>query len=132
MALTIMGFLNFIVFSILIILNIANINTDPPYWIFGSTIIVAIGMYFSAKQNGRNHWNLLLLFVIFLFLYLSRIHTVPYFGLPLDGMLDGTFFEDGPWGRMWIFYGGFALAHLLMWRANICKFAKSEQEAKEA
>lgn len=109
MSLCIMGFINFIVFSVLIILNIANINTDPPYWIAGSTIIVAFGIYFSCLQRGNNYWKLLLSFCVFLALYLSRIHTVPYFGLPLSSLLDSTFLKDGSWGRMWIFYGGFAL-----------------------
>ncbi len=109
LSLCIMGALNTIAFSGLIILNIANINTDPPYWIFGSTMIVAIGIYFSELQRGKNRWKLFAFYTLFMLLYLSRIHTVPYFGLPLEGLLKDSFFADGPWGRMWIFYGGFAL-----------------------
>lgn len=115
MAISIMGFINFIVFSVLIILNIANINTDPPYWIAGSTGIVAIGVYFSCKMRGFNYWKLTSMFFLFLFLYLSRIHTVPYFGLPLESVLDTSFFADGPWGRLWIFYGGSFLVLLVTW-----------------
>jgi hypothetical protein len=74
----------------------------------GSVIIVAFGIYFSCLQRGNNYWKLLLTFCIFLGLYLSRIHTHPYFGLPLGGLLDTTFLKDGAWGRMWVFYGGFA------------------------
>lgn len=127
---TIMGFINFIVFSVLIILNIANINTDPPYWIAGSVILVAYGMYLQAKQNGRNHWRLMLLFVVFLGCYLSRCILNPYLGLPLDGVLEGTFFQDCPWGRRWIFYGGFALLHALVYMYEVKKF--QQEEAKLA
>jgi quinol-cytochrome oxidoreductase complex cytochrome b subunit len=126
MALTIMGAINAVVFSVLIILNIANINTDPPYWIFGSTMIVAIGIYFSQKfYAGINRWKLLAVYTIFQFLYLSRIHTVPYFGLPLEDVLGKTFFADGPWGRMWIFYGGFFLLMVIV-------YFLENKEAKEA
>ncbi len=112
MSICIMGAVNAIVFSVLIILNIADINTDPPYWIFGSTVIVALGIYFSQKRHAKiNRIGLLTTFLVFITLYLLRVHTVPYFGLPLESALDGTFFEDGPWGRNWIFYGG---AFLLM------------------
>lgn len=133
MALTIMGFLNFVVFSILIILNIANINTDPPYWIFGSTMIVALGIYFSQLQYAHiNRWKLLAVYTIFQLLYLSRIHTVPYFGLPLDGILGKTFLADGSWGRMWIFYGGFFVLMILTYLCENCeakcKAKKSEEQ----
>ncbi len=115
MSLCIMGALNTIAFSALIIMNIANINTDPPYWIFASTMIVAVGIYFSELQRGRNRWKLFSLYTLFMLLYLSRIHTVPYFALTaLEPLLKDTMFADGPWGRMWIFYGGFALLHLLV------------------
>jgi len=111
----IMGAINTIVFSVLIILNIANINTDPPYWIFGSTMIVAIGIYFSQLQYaGFNRWRLMGLYTLFMFLYLSRVHTLPYFGFNLDPILGKSFFADGSWGRMWIFYGGFFLLHVLV------------------
>lgn len=121
MCLSIMGAINTIVFSVLIILNIADINTDPPFWIFGSTMIVAVGIYLSQKiYAGLDRWRLMLAFTIFQFLYLSRIHTVPYFGLPLDGVLDGTFFEDGSWGRNWIFYGGFFLIMVIVWAWENC------------
>jgi quinol-cytochrome oxidoreductase complex cytochrome b subunit len=123
MWLSIMGFLNFVVFSILIILNIANINNDPPYWIFGSTMCVAIGIYLSERQRGRDRWRLLLVYVVFICLYLSRIHTHAYFGLPLEGLLSKTFFADSPWGRKWIFYGGFALLHYLTFRCEQKCFA---------
>lgn len=126
MSLTIMGAINTIVFSVLIILNIANINTDPPYWIFGSTMIVAIGIYFSQKRYaGINRWKMMTVYTVFQLLYLSRIHTVPYFGLPLEKVLGGTFFEDGPWGRMWIFYGG---AFLLL----VITYLIENKEASEA
>jgi ubiquinol-cytochrome c reductase cytochrome b subunit len=116
MCLSIMGAINAVVFSVLIILNIANINTDPPFWVFGSVMIVAVGVYFSQKLYANlDRWRLMLAFTVFQFLYLSRIHTVPYFGLPLKGVLDGTFFEDGSWGRNWIFYGGFFLLMLIVW-----------------
>jgi quinol-cytochrome oxidoreductase complex cytochrome b subunit len=121
MSICIMGFINFVVFSVLIILNIANINTDPPYWIAGSTTIVAIGMYMSYRQRGHDYFPLLGIYLLFMFLYLSRIHTVPYFGLPLDSILDGTFFEDGSWGRLWIFYGGFFVLLVATWRLLAAK-----------
>jgi quinol-cytochrome oxidoreductase complex cytochrome b subunit len=115
MATCIMGAINTVVFSVLIILNIANINTDPPYWIFGSTMIVAIGIYFSQLQYaGFNRWRLMGLYTLFMFLYLSRVHTLPYFGFNLDPIFGKTFFADGSWGRMWIFYGGFFLLHVLV------------------
>ncbi|MDD9898708.1 MAG: cytochrome b N-terminal domain-containing protein [Candidatus Melainabacteria bacterium] len=115
---TIMGAISTIAFSVLIILNIANINTDPPYWVAGTTILLAIGLYFSQKQYaGIDRWRLMLVHGIFLAIYLLRIHTVPYFGLPLEEQLGDTFFADGAWGRMWIFYGGFTALHLatIMW-----------------
>lgn len=116
LGLTVMGAINAIVFSILIILNIANINTDPPYWVFGSTMIVAIGIYFSQKLYAKiDRWKLMLAFTIFQFLYLSRVHTVPYFGLPLEDVLGNTFFADGSWGRLWIFYGGSFLVMFIIW-----------------
>jgi quinol-cytochrome oxidoreductase complex cytochrome b subunit len=116
LSLTVMGAINAVVFSVLIILNIANINTDPPYWIFGSTMIVALGIYYSQKfYAGINRWKLLAVYTIFQLLYLSRIHTVPYFGMPLDDVLGKTFFADGLWGRMWIFYGGFFVLMVLVY-----------------
>ncbi|MBI3590674.1 MAG: cytochrome bc complex cytochrome b subunit [Candidatus Melainabacteria bacterium] len=41
---TIMGFIQFLVFSGLIIANIANIHRDPPIWRTGTWIIIAIGV----------------------------------------------------------------------------------------
>jgi hypothetical protein len=130
MCLSIMGAINAVVFSVLIILNIADINTDPPFWIFGSTMIVAIGIYLSQKlYAGLDRWRLMLTFTIFQFLYLSRIHTVPYFGLPFEKTLEGSVFEDGPWGRMWIFYGGFFLLMVLVWAWENSN-AKIKEEVK--
>src|SRR3989338_3258652 len=39
-----MGFLEFLIFSGLIIMNKANINTDPPIWRAGTWILIAIGV----------------------------------------------------------------------------------------
>lgn len=129
MSLCIMGAINTIVFSALIIMNIANINTDPPIWIFGSVIIVAIGVYFSELQSGRNRALLFGVHLLFLVLYVMRVHTNAYFGLPLESALGDTFFADGSWGRMWIFYGGFGLLHLLAYQYEQCKFSKQEAAA---
>lgn len=130
MCLSIMGAINAIVFSVLIILNIANINTDPPYWIFGSTMIVAIGIYLSQKQYAKiDRWKLMLVYTIFQLLYLSRIHTVPYFGLPLNNLLDKTFFADGSWGRNWIFYGGFFALMVVIWAYENTQAKIEEQKA---
>ena len=127
MCISIMGAINTIVFSVLIILNIADINTDPPYWIFGSTMIVAIGIYLSQKQYaGIDRWKLMLAYTIFQLLYLSRIHTVPYFGLALDDLLGNTFLADGSWGRMWIFYGGSFLIMLAIWAAENAAACKAK------
>jgi len=127
MSLCIMGAINTIVFSALIIMNIANINTDPPYWVFGSTMIVAVGIYFSELQSGRNRWKLMLVYTLFQLLYLARVHTVPYFGLPLEAALKDTFLADGPWGRMWIFYGGFFLLLVATYLTELkCCVAKKE------
>ena len=41
---TVMGFLEFVIFSFLIIFNIANIHRDPPIWRMGSWILIAIGV----------------------------------------------------------------------------------------
>ena len=41
---TIMGFLEFIIFSGLIIMNIANIHRDPPIWRIGTWLLIAIGV----------------------------------------------------------------------------------------
>ena len=40
----IMGFLEFLIFSGLIIMNIANIHRDPPIWRTGTWILIAIGV----------------------------------------------------------------------------------------
>ena len=40
----IMGFLEFLIFSGLIIMNKANIHTDPPIWRAGTWILIAIGV----------------------------------------------------------------------------------------
>jgi len=134
LSLNIMGALNAIAFSVLIILNIANINVDPPYWIFGSTMIVAVGIYFSQLQYAKiNRWKLFLTYTVFQFLYLSRIHTVPYFGFNLDPILGKTFLADGPWGRMWVFYGGFFLLLVAVYIfENIAAAKTSKVEAKAA
>ena len=65
-------------------------------------------------------------FVIFLLFYLSRVHTIPYFGLDLNPILGDTFLADGPWGRNWIFYGGFFLLMLATWCYE--KFVESKKE----
>ena len=41
---TVMGFLEFLIFSFLIIFNIANIYRDPPIWRMGTWIIIAVGV----------------------------------------------------------------------------------------
>lgn len=41
---TIMGFIEFIIFSFLIIFNIANIHRDPPIWRIGTWLLIAIGV----------------------------------------------------------------------------------------
>ena len=51
---TIMGFIQFIVFSALIIMNIANIHRDPPIWRAGTWILIAIGViwqYINQKME---------------------------------------------------------------------------------
>lgn len=129
MALTIMGALNTIAFSVLIILNIANINNDPPYWIFASTMIVAIGIYFSQLQYAKiNRWKLFSLYTIFMILYLARVHTHPYFSLPISCCLSKTIFADSAWLRMWIFYGGFFLLHCLVYAFENSQKAKEVQK----
>lgn len=40
----IMGFIEFLIFSFLIIFNIANIHRDPPIWRVGTWILIAIGV----------------------------------------------------------------------------------------
>ena len=40
----VMGFIEFLIFSFLIIFNIANIHRDPPIWRMGTWIIIAIGV----------------------------------------------------------------------------------------
>ena len=40
----IMGFIEFLIFSFLIIFNIANIHRDPPIWRTGTWILIAIGV----------------------------------------------------------------------------------------
>ena len=40
----VMGFLEFLIFSGLIIMNIANIHRDPPIWRVGTWILIAIGV----------------------------------------------------------------------------------------
>lgn len=135
LALTIMGFLNFIVFSVLIILNIANINNDPPYWIFLSTMIVAIGIYFSQLQYAAiNRWKLMLTYTVFMFLYLARVHTHPYFGFDLDAALGNTFLADTAWSRKWIFYGGFfvLMVFIYLWENCEAKCKLKKVEAAKA
>ena len=41
---TIMGFIQFVIFSFLIIFNIANIHRDPPIWRVGTWLLVATGV----------------------------------------------------------------------------------------
>ncbi len=41
---TIMGFLEFLIFSFLIIANVANIHRDPPIWRTGTWLLIAIGV----------------------------------------------------------------------------------------
>lgn len=41
---TIMGFIEFLIFSALIIFNIANIHKDPPIWRMGTWILIAVGV----------------------------------------------------------------------------------------
>lgn len=48
--LAIMGAINFIAFSLLIIANKANIETDPPYWFGNMIFFITIGEYW--------HWGL--------------------------------------------------------------------------
>jgi quinol-cytochrome oxidoreductase complex cytochrome b subunit len=53
---SIMGFVNWIVFSVLIVINIANIHSDPPWWRDGLWLMVDIGcllqlcVYLGAKE----------------------------------------------------------------------------------
>jgi quinol-cytochrome oxidoreductase complex cytochrome b subunit len=53
---TLMGFLNWIAFSYLIIVNIANIHTDPPYWrdalflLVDIGILLQLGLMFMTKE----------------------------------------------------------------------------------
>lgn len=41
---SLMGFINWIVFSVLIVINIANIHSDPPWWRDGLWLMVNIGV----------------------------------------------------------------------------------------
>src|SRR5262249_30512461 len=50
----IMGFVNWIVFSILIIVNIANIHNDPPYWRCFMFLMIDIGMMLQLVVLARN------------------------------------------------------------------------------
>lgn len=46
----IMAAMEFIVFSILIIANVANIETDPPYWFAHMTMFITIGQFWHWMQ----------------------------------------------------------------------------------
>jgi ubiquinol-cytochrome c reductase cytochrome b subunit len=55
------GFINWIVFSILIILDIANINTDPPFWYGGWCVAFMIASvwdwsYVARRDQLKNRW----------------------------------------------------------------------------
>jgi hypothetical protein len=59
---TVMGFLNWVVFSVLIIVNIANIHNDPPYWRDFLWLMINVGMVlqlmvFAKEKNPITRIN---------------------------------------------------------------------------
>jgi cytochrome b6 len=51
---TLMGFLNWIAFSYLIIVNIANIHVDPPYWRDALFLLVDVGIFLQLALMWMN------------------------------------------------------------------------------
>jgi quinol-cytochrome oxidoreductase complex cytochrome b subunit len=51
---TVMGFLNWIAFSYLIIANIANIHVDPPYWRDALFLLVDVGIFLQLGLMWMN------------------------------------------------------------------------------
>lgn len=118
----IMGFIEFIVFSALIIANMANIETDPPYWYASMTLFLAIGQFW--------HWSIykqslpMLAWVgghlIFSAWYLYFWHIRTYD--TLFPFLCGTF-EGNPtnliWNLLWLGFTLFQLVtYLVLWMSH--------------
>lgn len=85
----IMGFIEFLIFSGLIIANIANIHKDPPVWRVGTCVLIAIGIvwqYINMKIERPE--KLPVAIGDFIFYVMVPIFILYYdFPYPLNGFL---------------------------------------------
>ena len=88
------GFINYVVFSFMIILGIADIKRDPPLWYLGWIVFLFIGyfwdwMYVSKRDHIKNRWSLYHPLVL-LFLIGAELANTAWFylwGTPWWGIL---------------------------------------------
>ncbi|MCA9799041.1 MAG: cytochrome bc complex cytochrome b subunit [Cyanobacteria bacterium HKST-UBA06] len=120
----IIGFIDFIVFSVLIIFNQADINTHPPFWYAQMILMFTIGeLWHFALYRQMNVWLWWLVpNVLFSFWYFF-MHVIPK-PLPPESLqwiynvqVTGSIPENmghHPWLTMWLFFT-LALVALTAW-----------------
>ncbi len=86
---TIMGFLEFVIFSALIIMNIANIHTDPPIWRWGTWLLIAIGVVWQYVMQKIEKPEKLPVLVLDFIAYVACPLFVLYWSFPslINGFL---------------------------------------------
>jgi cytochrome b6 len=111
----IMAFIEFVVFSLLIIANQANIDRDPPYWFAHLIVSIAIGQFW--------HWGLyrqklpMMVWVVFnlvtslWYLYFWHVQAGPHLMTWLNGAPAGWNAANLYWSLLW---AGFSIAQALL------------------
>lgn len=115
----ILAAIEFIVFSALIIANVANIETDPPYWFAHMILFIAIGQFW--------HWGMykqrlpLTVWVLFNLVtsgwYLLFWHVMVHNDLAplMHSLTTGTAFPGNPMNLYWtLIWVGFSVFQLVV------------------
>jgi len=141
----IMAAIEFVVFSLLIIANKANIETDPPYWFAHMIMMITIGQFWHwsmyKQRFPMTFWVLFNLVVsgwyfVFWHVIVTNVklngafggHTITAWIASLQGTPVDINFTNFYWSLLWVAYAVFqmAVALALFWSD------RSRRDAREA
>ncbi len=108
----ILAIIEFIVFSLLIIANVANIETDPPYWFAHMILFIAIGQFWHwglyKQRLPMTVWVLFNMITSTWYLIFWHVMVGDYLARWIDGLMTGTTTLENPanlyWSLIWFVF----------------------------
>ncbi|MGE0199840.1 MAG: cytochrome b N-terminal domain-containing protein [Candidatus Melainabacteria bacterium] len=127
----IMAAIEFIVFSMLIIANVANIETDPPFWFAHLTLCITIGQFWHwgtyQQRLPMTVWILFNLGISVFYLFFWHVTAGNYLFPWLQSLAGGAPVEFSTynliWSIIWVVYAvlQFLVALVLFWMDRASK-----------